>query len=133
MPIVVRYDEANHVLFRELTGTVTADDIRQSWSGGLPLPSGVTCYRQLSDIRRARLTVTGADLRAALHDLVKPALRPGRYFTAIVAEPGAQFGIARQMSAFTEGVTLTSPGVTIQTEPFTDYDAAVAWLLHQSD
>jgi len=121
MPIdyVARPDEG----FVEVvwSGTITAHDLRMSWSRILSDPAMLRIGRALTDIRDATLDFSGAELAAVVMTVAAPALRGREWHCAILVCDQVQFGVSRQYEAFAAQFG--------QDAIFFDRDTARDWLL----
>jgi len=100
MPIdyVARPDEG----FVEVvwSGTITAHDLRMSWSKILSDPAVLRIGQALTDIRDATLDFSGAELAQVVLTVAVPALNGRAWRSAIIVHDPVQFGVSRQYEAF---------------------------------
>jgi hypothetical protein len=123
MPIdyVARPDEG----FVEVvwSGTITAHDLRMSWSKILCDPAVLRIGQALTDIRDATLAFSGAELAEVVLTVAAPALKGRQWRAAILVCDRVQFGVSRQYEALTAQFGEDSI--------FFDRDAALSWLLQK--
>jgi hypothetical protein len=124
MPLTYAVDPALKIVFETWTGTVTAADLRASWERMMSDPEAQACGRHLADVRQATFVLTGAELDAAVRDVLLPRIRIHPSYSAMVAGDPVAYGTGRQFDVFVEAGA--------QMEVFTDYDAALEWLLKQA-
>ncbi len=103
-------------------GTITAHDLRMSWSKILSDPTVLRIGRALTDIRDATLDFSGAELAEVVLTVAAPALKGREWRSAIIVHDPVQFGVSRQYEAFTAQFG--------EDAIFYDRDAARGWLLH---
>jgi len=121
VPISYRVDSERSVLFAEWTGDVDRDECEAYLRQVVGDPVALACGRSLSDLRRARLSIKGEEVRQLVETILLPARPPGGWKTAFLVSSAVQFGIARQFDALAEAFGTS--------QPFHDYDAALRWLL----
>jgi len=125
MPIhyVVRpQDEFVNVIW---SGTITADDLRQSWSTILADPEVLRIGRTLTDLRDADLDFSGDELAQVVQDVALPVLTGRDWRAAILVRSPVQFGVSRQYQVFADAIG--------EDAVFFDPVAARDWLLQGPD
>lgn len=122
MPLTYNVDSSLDVVFETWTGTVTGAGLRRAWTRLMSDPAVHSSRRHLADLREAEFALTGADVEAAVREILLPHAKQPWYSAIVVADP-VSYGTSRQFQVFAQA--------GIQTAIFEDRDAALTWLLER--
>jgi len=123
VPISYVVDRERNVVLVAWQGEVTEEDYRAHLRAMLTDPESLRTGRCLTDVTRANIRMSGAQLNDIGTAVALPLLAGRPFKTAVLAESTVNFGVARQYQILSQSES--SDGV------FRDRDAALAWLLKE--
>ena len=121
MPITYRKDLERNYAHVEWIGDITRSILVAHTVAFFSDPFVLSSGRNLTDVRRAILKITGAELHDIILENVLPQLKGRRRRTAIVVQGNDQFGTARQYALMAEDYSTDAI--------FYDCAPALVWLL----
>lgn len=121
MPIDYTIDRDNGIVLVTWSGDVTIDELRRHLNAMLADPEALALRRSLSDVRRATLLFTGAELASLVATVLTPTLGNAGWKLALIVAQTAQYGMSRQFHVFA--------GPSSKSSIFFDRETALAWLL----
>ena len=121
MPIKYRIDEALGIIRHEFTGEISRSEFESYWERVLSDQSVPEPLVMMADMREWTLMINGDDVFHIVRESIAPRIGERRWIAAAVVSTPAQYGVARQFMAYSDGFGTT--------EIFDDPDSAIAWLI----
>jgi hypothetical protein len=124
LPITWTIDDGYGIVRQSWVGCVTAEELGVFFRAISSDPRALALGKALVDLRSFTPGFSGRELKNLIDTVVRPAVYPGRFISAIVVAEPVQVGLSRQYQVFSEAYSAD--------QIFTDYDEALAWLMqHQ--
>jgi len=123
MPITYTVDTGQNVVFVTWQGDVTAEDYRAHLRTMLQDPDALRAGRSLTDLRQAKVLMSGAELNAIGKAEAAPRLVGRKWKTAVLVSSLLNYGLTRQYQTLSQSYSDGGDCV------FRDRAAALAWLI----
>jgi hypothetical protein len=121
MPITFRIDAESGVVYTNVQGLVSADDILEALKSIMGHPEFRPGLNGLADLRNIEGDLFSGDVRKIAELMIEFRKKIGSSKTAVIVSKDVTFGMARTYQVFAEKSS-------IKTEIFRDKDEALQWL-----
>lgn len=125
MPIEYYVDNKQGLVFKRFHGQVDIKQLRDHWRELMADADAMEFAAWVTDIREATVRFNGAELELLVRTVIEPRLKDVRWLSAVVANPGVQYGVTNQFSVYASGHAVVAT--------FLDRDEALAWVRKQKE